>query len=182
MYSRRYKSKSQRPCDFCRRRRSACRIISAPPCELCKAHGRECTFADAPPPRKPRTDAAPAAAREMDGGDPGLHVGSTPELGAGVVDMLDDAWAADYLSHSMVNGTGSTPDSTLMASYLTGHDVENSPLRLEEHAVDRNIIADSQMQPSNGRQRELISRSNSVLGATDPCRRGPHILVQPSLT
>lgn len=50
--ARRYKSKHQRPCDFCRRRRAACRIESTgPPCGLCKAYGRECTFAEAPPPR-----------------------------------------------------------------------------------------------------------------------------------
>jgi hypothetical protein len=67
--ARRYKSKHQRPCDFCRRRRSACRIeITGPPCGLCRAYGRECTFAEAPPLRS-----KPVAAAGDDRGD-----GETP--------------------------------------------------------------------------------------------------------
>jgi hypothetical protein len=41
---RRYMSKSQRACDSCRVRKSACRIDSSPPCRLCHLSGRECTF------------------------------------------------------------------------------------------------------------------------------------------
>lgn len=41
---RKYMSKSQRACDSCRARKSACRIESAPPCRLCHLSGRECTF------------------------------------------------------------------------------------------------------------------------------------------
>lgn len=41
---RRYMSKSQRACDNCRARKSACRIDSCPPCRLCHLSGRECTF------------------------------------------------------------------------------------------------------------------------------------------
>lgn len=37
-------SKSQRACDSCRARKSACRIDSSPPCRLCHLSGRECTF------------------------------------------------------------------------------------------------------------------------------------------
>jgi hypothetical protein len=67
--ARRYKSKHQRPCDFCRRRRSACRIESVgPPCGLCRAYGKDCTFAEAPPPRS-----KPIVVAANDGGD-----GETP--------------------------------------------------------------------------------------------------------
>jgi hypothetical protein len=41
---RRYMSKSQRACDSCRVRKSACRIDSSPPCRLCHLSGRQCTF------------------------------------------------------------------------------------------------------------------------------------------
>ncbi|KAH7024403.1 uncharacterized protein B0I36DRAFT_386988 [Microdochium trichocladiopsis] len=62
---RRYKSKAQRPCDFCRQRRAACRIVEAAPCELCKAYRRDCTFVHAPPPRRrvPGPDGAGEPAR-----------------------------------------------------------------------------------------------------------------------
>ncbi|KAH9232378.1 hypothetical protein K456DRAFT_1750790 [Colletotrichum gloeosporioides 23] len=49
---RRYMSKRQRPCYFCRARKTACRIDQAPTCRLCVLHGRECTFIEAAAPRK----------------------------------------------------------------------------------------------------------------------------------
>jgi hypothetical protein len=42
--SRRYMSKSQRACDFCRERKSACRIEGGAPCQLCSYYNRGCTF------------------------------------------------------------------------------------------------------------------------------------------
>ncbi|KAK6833458.1 hypothetical protein PG987_008152 [Apiospora arundinis] len=55
--SRRYMSKKQRPCDYCRARKSACRYDRGPPCRLCHMSGRECTFLHRPASR--RTPAAP---------------------------------------------------------------------------------------------------------------------------
>ncbi|KAE8422961.1 fungal-specific transcription factor domain-containing protein [Aspergillus pseudocaelatus] len=43
---RRYMSKAQRACDFCRSRKSACQIDTAPPCRLCRVHGQHCEFTD----------------------------------------------------------------------------------------------------------------------------------------
>ncbi|RYN45506.1 hypothetical protein AA0114_g8953 [Alternaria tenuissima] len=49
------KSKSRRPCDPCRRRKSRCEISeSGPPCVLCQFHDQECTFKENPQPRKRR--------------------------------------------------------------------------------------------------------------------------------
>jgi hypothetical protein len=49
------KSKSRRPCDPCRRRKSRCEISeSGPPCVLCQFHDQECTFNENPLPRKRR--------------------------------------------------------------------------------------------------------------------------------
>lgn len=45
-------SKRQRPCDFCRSRKTACRIETEPPCRLCQFHNKECTFVEAAQPRK----------------------------------------------------------------------------------------------------------------------------------
>ncbi|USP80439.1 hypothetical protein yc1106_07713 [Curvularia clavata] len=55
---RKYMSKSQRACDNCRARKSACRIESTPPCRLCYLSKRECTFESAL--KNPRVSAAPA--------------------------------------------------------------------------------------------------------------------------
>lgn len=45
-------SKRQRPCDYCRVRKSACLIEGYPPCRMCVLHSRPCTFVEAVPPRK----------------------------------------------------------------------------------------------------------------------------------
>ncbi|KAJ9624376.1 hypothetical protein H2204_010829 [Knufia peltigerae] len=49
---RRYMSKSQRACDFCRSRKVACRIDAALPCKLCRSYNRLCTFDEPAKPRK----------------------------------------------------------------------------------------------------------------------------------
>jgi hypothetical protein len=47
-----YKSRKNRPCDFCRARKAACKIAVAPPCILCQSYGRQCTFLSSPQKRK----------------------------------------------------------------------------------------------------------------------------------
>lgn len=49
--SRQYMSKAQRPCDFCRVRKTACRIQAGPPCRMCILHTRSCTFGFVSPAR-----------------------------------------------------------------------------------------------------------------------------------
>ena len=51
---RRYMSKSQRACDFCRERKSACRIEGGAPCQLCTFYSRQCTFKSGSSARKRR--------------------------------------------------------------------------------------------------------------------------------
>lgn len=67
-------SKRQRPCDFCRSRKTACRIDQAPPCRLCISHNRQCTFVEAAAPRK-RLLAADDGPGAIDGAS-SPHVGS----------------------------------------------------------------------------------------------------------
>lgn len=49
---RKYMSKRQRPCDFCRSRKTACRIEGCLPCRLCALHGKQCTFVESTQPRR----------------------------------------------------------------------------------------------------------------------------------
>lgn len=69
VHSRRYMSKSQRACDFCRERKSACRIEGGAPCQLCSYYKRECTFNSSSGPRKRRaltqTDGVATVAQPM---------------------------------------------------------------------------------------------------------------------
>lgn len=69
LQTRRYMSKSQRACDFCRERKSACRIEGGAPCQLCSYYQRECTFNSGSSARKRRalndTDAGVTLAPPM---------------------------------------------------------------------------------------------------------------------
>lgn len=49
---RKPRSRRNRPCDLCRSRKVACKLLAQPPCELCAAKGRQCTFVEAPGPRR----------------------------------------------------------------------------------------------------------------------------------
>lgn len=43
-----YKSRKQRPCDNCRKRKSCCIIENGIPCKLCKMFNKKCTFEKGP--------------------------------------------------------------------------------------------------------------------------------------
>ncbi|KAL2809158.1 fungal-specific transcription factor domain-containing protein [Aspergillus granulosus] len=59
-HRRRYMSKTQRACDGCRTRKSACQIDVAPPCRLCRAHGQPCEFTSRARRKKsPKNDSMP---------------------------------------------------------------------------------------------------------------------------
>ncbi|CAK3784560.1 Transcriptional activator DAL81 [Lecanosticta acicola] len=50
--ARAYKSRNKRPCDFCRYKKAACHLETAPPCELCIRYNKECTFVESPAKRR----------------------------------------------------------------------------------------------------------------------------------
>lgn len=54
--ARAYKSRNKRPCDFCRYKKAACHLDSAPPCELCSRYNKECTFVESPAKRRRPND------------------------------------------------------------------------------------------------------------------------------
>ncbi|OWB62089.1 hypothetical protein B5S29_g3005 [[Candida] boidinii] len=45
-----YKSRKQRPCDLCRKRKTRCIILGSGPCQLCKKLNGNCEFTDKVPP------------------------------------------------------------------------------------------------------------------------------------
>ncbi|GAM82686.1 hypothetical protein ANO11243_006680 [Dothideomycetidae sp. 11243] len=53
------RTRSERPCDGCRRRKSKCVVQDSTPCVLCKFHKEECTFVQGPVPRKRKADEEP---------------------------------------------------------------------------------------------------------------------------
>lgn len=50
--ARPYKSRRNRPCDFCRARKAACNIETQPPCQLCRQKSKPCTFVNGPGSRR----------------------------------------------------------------------------------------------------------------------------------
>jgi hypothetical protein len=99
--ARRYMSKSQRPCDFCRSRRTACRIEDTPPCRQCRLHARACTFNEASAPRKPRCQEQSRV---------------TPPNGVSAQGILQPP-GDDYDEHLMLDGVShGHPDDPLVVS------------------------------------------------------------------
>src|ERR1700733_3935498 len=71
------KSRSRRPCDSCRRRKSRCEMIDgATSCVLCRFHRQECTFLAHPQPRKRK--AASLSEEEGSHGNPSRDAARRP--------------------------------------------------------------------------------------------------------
>lgn len=60
--------RSKRSCDFCRKRKTACRVDDYPPCFTCKSLGQECSFAERPPKRRRTITGYTAAQPSMSSG------------------------------------------------------------------------------------------------------------------
>ncbi|KXT02623.1 hypothetical protein AC579_5444 [Pseudocercospora musae] len=59
------RSRRERPCDACRRRKSKCVLQEGRPCVLCEFHKQECTFVENAQPRKRKADDASKAEDPM---------------------------------------------------------------------------------------------------------------------
>lgn len=181
---RRYRSKHQRPCDFCRRRRSACRIDSGPPCGLCRAYGRECTFEEAPPPR--RKPSLPSD------GDSSSNHHVSPNIGS-TEDATETSMATAFprshdrsaglrqdLSSTSVNPTlhvqrtlSDGERAVMIPDQLAGTDLIHDDLRgglmdactlNSEDMAFINLLAPPQLQQS------LLRLPSTVIGPTDPSK------------
>jgi hypothetical protein len=149
--ARRYKSKHQRPCDFCRRRRSACRIESVgPPCGLCRAYGRECTFAEAPPLRS-----KPVTAAADDGGN-----GEAPvSLATG------NGTAPTSRNNFTIHPAISTGVRIGEAYSVSGNDSADLPLETLSETMELANVYLHQMNPKGGDQRiDSTAQTDLMLG------------------
>lgn len=155
---RKYMSKRQRPCDFCRSRKSACRIEGQPPCRLCLLHGRECTFVEAAQPRKkpsepPTTDVVLSHEHAIDTNGPGLDVQRIqndisasptgdalvidaptvptrdPSAGSGFPDMGMDFLYDPAMDGSEYQFMFRTPRSPASNMSHAGHSLKSAPIR-----------------------------------------------------
>jgi len=102
---RKYMSKSNRACDFCRSRKSACRIIERGlSCRLCSSHGRQCTFVSGSNRKSKRGDKQQRASdKNFASAEPQIPIGypnsQSIEVEGGVDEESPDAQRPDD-SHS----------------------------------------------------------------------------------
>lgn len=68
-----YRSRRNRPCDYCRRRKIRCTMISPGNCTLCQKNGSKCTFVNEPEKKHRRSDKKPE--EEESHLPPKVHVG-----------------------------------------------------------------------------------------------------------
>ncbi|KAH7027209.1 fungal-specific transcription factor domain-containing protein [Microdochium trichocladiopsis] len=77
--ARAWRSRKSRPCDACRRRKTACIINTSPPCAFCHSRGLPCEASGATPrrrrpPQPPQATAASASSSPPSAGPPGLAI------------------------------------------------------------------------------------------------------------
>lgn len=122
--ARKYMSKRQRPCDFCRARKTACRIEGSLPCRLCALHNRQCTFLDAAHPKKRANPSIGSEERpELQKGLSDKRAGSTPsEVSAG---RPETSAEMDFLSTHQSPPQGHSGNDTLTEKLIYDHLSEN---------------------------------------------------------
>lgn len=187
---RAYKSRRYRPCDFCRARKSACKIDAAPPCHLCYTYGRECTFVEQPSKRK-RADSSGAVRS---------HVREDNTYGATDTDNLDlhvssiSPQSALSTSHSPPGDLKQRPiysSAELLAQPSNkkrrhhGPDQHNSSSTIEKQVhvssgngtTQRNLLRSAATEPSEQRWSSLGSKpNNSAVFVGDTGEADPYLL------
>ncbi|KAH6964540.1 fungal-specific transcription factor domain-containing protein [Fusarium avenaceum] len=136
---RRYRSKSQRPCDLCRARKVLCNIPDPTrPCQLCERTGRHCTFVGNPNKKQKENGLTRQASVSANPSFDRIHVEpshlSTPQI-PHQNDQYSDRSAPHPLDHDRESvGVGLTP---LMSQdiFSAGADI-NWNLSLDQDGVD----------------------------------------------
>lgn len=118
--ARPYKSRTKRPCDFCRHKRAACLLAAAPPCDLCARHGKPCTFLENPAKRRrPSSSSSSApplsAPANLHHASPAPGLPSAPELQSPSLDAEPD-------HNAQIVGLSGESDPYLLRRYRFGDD------------------------------------------------------------
>ena len=144
--ARRYMSKSQRACDFCRSRRSACRIDIEPPCRQCNLHSRVCTFKEDSAPRKPRRTEPGTAELVSDGAVDLPEIHSPQDVlsfGTGY-DQIDHVFDNDDQGHPdpafVLDEGWPSADATSAEILPDGHQSEGSIHITADVTMDENVL------------------------------------------
>lgn len=150
--SRQYKSRRNRPCDFCRSRKVACSIEAQPPCGLCRSKGRQCTFVNGPgfrrrpvrPAQGENEDDDPLPRRQKDGDE--ALASPIGELSIPGFDFLLDADVIQQMlpNLSMEDSMKDTHDMFNLAELLppftqsrTGQDFTPNASASQQHYVEK---------------------------------------------
>lgn len=153
---RKYMSKRQRPCDFCRSRKTACRIENTPPCRSCQLHGRECTFVEEARPRK-----RPDHGHDADIGQNGpLHVG-LPHAGGPSNVTEANAQLAD-LSSPLQPSPVSFPDMSMQ--FLNDLDIAGSEYEFMFQTPHPESMPDSDSPNAQLSSLDHLADENGTLG------------------
>ncbi|CEL08615.1 hypothetical protein ASPCAL11763 [Aspergillus calidoustus] len=151
-HRRRYMSKTQRACDGCRSRKSACQIDVAPPCRLCRAHGQPCEFTSRVRRKKsPRNDSLPLPGSSPPTALPAISPAidsaarsSFPSQSHENLDypdpqpdqaMFDDLFLSLYGTQGLPRSLDNLQDATAQLCGLTG---DMDPYVLQHYKYDAN--------------------------------------------
>lgn len=133
--ARRYRSKSQRPCDLCRARKVLCNIPKpGEPCQLCERTGRQCTFIGNPGKKRERT--------------PRAQSGDTPPAV-----LSDDVEGAEPLFNSQLQSNNNGHRQSMLEISGTGIDLflySSTDKRVGRHVPVSDEATDGGLDPLEG--------------------------------
>ncbi|KAK2688964.1 hypothetical protein QWA68_012548 [Fusarium oxysporum] len=133
---RRYRSKSQRPCDLCRARKVLCNIPDPTrPCQLCDRTGRDCTFVGNPN-KKPRDSRTRRL--DSDGGGTPIVVPQPEQALAQNAGVYETLRMPDEVQSSGIEpGLDLTPlDGTVSQSIFSPGGGINWDISFDQHGID----------------------------------------------
>lgn len=117
-HARPYKSRTKRPCDFCRHKRAACLLAAAPPCDLCSRHGKPCTFLENPAKRR-RPNSSPSSAPPLSAPANLHHASPAPDLPP-APELQSPSLDAEPDHNAQIVGLSGESDPYLLRRYRFG--------------------------------------------------------------
>ncbi|EXJ94878.1 hypothetical protein A1O1_03277 [Capronia coronata CBS 617.96] len=166
--SRTYRPRTPRSCDFCRSRKSACRLDQGPPCYACRLYDRECVISERPPRKRQKSDVEAAKTNTYNAQKPQVapstlndfdialfspqSTGSSQHLSpAEVAGSVTSQLSTDALNQTRLFHAGrerDVPPESLDAwptktAFLLGDTGESDPYLLRHFSSDRLDSADN---------------------------------------
>ncbi|KAJ6438448.1 hypothetical protein O9K51_09040 [Purpureocillium lavendulum] len=176
--ARQWRSRKSRPCDACRRRKTACIIESSPPCRFCESRGIPCEASQKSPPTRRRPGRPEVAlspeslvARESVDAGPSAAANASSFTSHGMPGQVRTAEVVHRSRHSQSTSEGYAPDGAAV--------LPSPQTNASDHGSEfsENPVAAAPPPPEGYRpEAAQAARDPSILTLEDGERRHAHCI------